>query len=291
MTGFARRAGTHTDATFAWELRGVNGRGLDVRLRTPPGSEAIEAGARERIMARLKRGNIQASLVLERVGRTSEARVDLALLGRLAEAAKAASAAHGLAPPTIDGLMAVRGVVDTVAVGESEEARAALDRAVLATLDEAIADFLATREREGAALAAILAGHLDRIAGLVADIAALPQRKPEAIRARLAEQVAALIEASNATLDRDRLHQEAALLATKGDVAEELDRLEAHVAHARALLAEGGAIGRKLDFLAQEFNREANTTCSKSGDRATTALGLDLKATIEQMREQIQNLE
>jgi uncharacterized protein (TIGR00255 family) len=291
MTGFARASGQSGPVAFSWELRSVNGRGLEVRLKMPPGFEAIEAPARDLIGRKLKRGNVQVLLTVERSGSATDVRIDERLLLQLAEAARKASQAAGLAPPTIDALLAIRGVVETGASEDSEETRAELANVIMACLEEAVAGLVGMRQREGLSLHQLLAGHIDRIEMLTNEIAALPQRRPDAIRARLAEQVRALMEASGRELDPDRLHQEAALIAARGDVAEELDRLSAHVAHARGLLAEGGAVGRKLDFLAQEFNREANTTCSKSSDRQTTALGLDLKATIEQMREQVQNLE
>ncbi len=197
---------------------------------------------------------------------------------------------NGLAPPSIDGLLQVKGIVELIEEPASEAEEARLSAAIMAALETALDDLKAVRAREGAALHDVVAGQIDRIETLVRRAVALPQRRPDAIRRRLSDQVATLLE-SHAGFDLDRLHQEAVLLATKTDVQEELDRLAAHVAHARRLLAEGGAVGRKLDFLAQEFNREANTTVSKSFDRELTEIGLDLKATIDQMREQVQNLE
>jgi uncharacterized protein (TIGR00255 family) len=194
------------------------------------------------------------------------------------------------APPTVDGILAIRGVLDIAEAEADDEARAAADAAILAGLGEALAALAQARGREGAAIGAILAGRIDQIATLTRQAEAVPARQPEAIRRKLAEQIAALLDAVPA-LDPDRLHQEAVLLATKADIREEIDRLDAHVAAARELLETGGAVGRRLDFLAQEFNREVNTLCSKSNDRSLTAIGLELKATVDQLREQIQNLE
>jgi len=193
-------------------------------------------------------------------------------------------------PPTLDGLLSVRGVVEAVEAETDDEARAALAARVLADLDNALAALVADRMREGRAMAAVLTGHLAEIERLAAAAEASPARTPEAIRARLAEQVATLLGATE-KLDPDRLHQEAVLLATRADIREELDRLAAHVAAAHALIAEDGPVGRRLDFLAQELNREVNTLCAKANDRSLTAIGLDLKAVVDQFREQIQNVE
>jgi uncharacterized protein (TIGR00255 family) len=194
------------------------------------------------------------------------------------------------APPTLDGILALRGVMETVDQADDEATRATLATAILANLDAALDALLADRRREGAAIGAVLHGRLDAIETTVRAAEASPARKPETIRARLQQQIAELIGASPA-LDPDRLHQEAVLIATRADVREEIDRLVAHTAAARALLAENGPVGRRLDFLAQEFGREANTLCAKSNDRELTALGLELKALVDQLREQVQNLE
>jgi uncharacterized protein (TIGR00255 family) len=195
-----------------------------------------------------------------------------------------------LQPPTVDGLLAIRGVVETADVIETDEARLALAAKILADLDVALASLVIARQREGKAIGAVLVDRLDEIGRLVRTAEASPARTPDAIRARLAEQVAALLEASQ-RLDENRLHQEAVLLATRADIREEIDRLDAHVSAARALLAEDRPVGRRLDFLAQEFNREVNTLCAKANDRSLTAVGLELKAVVDQFREQVQNLE
>jgi uncharacterized protein (TIGR00255 family) len=290
MTGFARADGAAGARRWTWEIRSVNGKGLDFRLRLPPNFDRLDQPARERAARRLSRGSLQATLTLQQEVAAERLRINEDVLSAVLAAADRIRARVDAAPPSIDGLLAVRGVLEMGEEQPDEVERAALDAALLASFDEALAALVAMREREGAAIAALLAARLDEIAALTRAAEANPARTPEAIRARLAEQVAALLDAVPA-LDPDRLHQEAVLLATKADIREEIDRLVAHVAAARALLAEGGPVGRRLDFLAQEFNRETNTLCAKANDRGLTAIGLDLKAVVDQLREQIQNLE
>jgi len=290
MTGFARAAGAGFGYRWAWELRSVNGKGLDVRLRLPPGQDHLDQPARERIGGRLHRGSLQASLSLQREASATKLKVNEDLLASLLDLMRRVGGEIAAAPPTLDGILAIRGVVETVDAEDDPEAVAAVSARILDDLDIALAELIVARAREGAQLGAILGARLDEVDRLRAAAETAPARTPEAIRARLAEQVANLPGASPA-LDPDRLYQEAALLATRADIREELDRLEAHVGAARALLAEGGAVGRKLDFLAQEFNRETNTLCSKANDRSLTAIGLELKAAVDQLREQVQNLE
>jgi uncharacterized protein (TIGR00255 family) len=290
MTGFARADGAGSGYRWTWELRTVNGKGLDIRLRLPPGFEHLEAGAREKIGAAFTRGNMQATLTLQSEGGAQRIRVNPAVLDEVAAAMDVVQRRISVQPPTLDGILSIRGVLEQVEGLDDEVTRAALAGAILADLAAAVAALAADRAREGNAIAAVLAARLAEIERLTDAAEASPARTPEAIRARLSEQIALLVEASPA-LDPDRLHQEAVLLATRADIREELDRLTAHIAAARGLLAEGGAVGRRLDFLAQEFNREVNTLCSKSNDRSLTAIGLDLKAVVDQLREQIQNLE
>ena len=290
MTGFARADGSGGAYRWTWELRSVNGKGLDVRLRLPPGFEYLEAAARERLGAGLVRGNIQATLAMQTEAGAGRIRVNEDVLAEVIAAMQLVGSRIAAQPPTLDGILALRGVIETVDESDDPEARAALAATILADLDAALASLVADRRREGAAIGAVLLNRLDEIERLVRAAEASPARTPEAIRARLAEQVAALLATSSA-LDPDRLHQEAVLLATRADMREELDRLAAHNGAARALLAEDGPVGRRLDFLAQEFNREVNTLCAKSNDRRLTAIGLDLKALVDQFREQVQNLE
>ncbi|MGP9820645.1 YicC/YloC family endoribonuclease [Salinarimonas sp. NSM] len=289
MTGFAREAGTTGAAAWALEAKSVNGRGLDVRPRTPPGFDAIGEEARRVLSQALTRGQVQLSLTLQRAAGAAKVRVNREVLQGLLDALADVRVPDGIAPASLDGLLAVRGVIelDEDEAAPSPEALETDLRAALPRLAEALA---AARREEGAALEAVIEGHLATIADLVAQAEAHPGRSTEAIRARLSSQVAALVEA-HVGLDAARLHQEAALIATRADIREELDRLAAHVAQARSLLAEGGAVGRRLDFLAQEFGREANTLCAKANDVELSRIGLALKHVVDQLREQVQNVE
>ena len=290
MTGFSRLDGSAFGQRWTWELRSVNGKGLDVRLRLPAGLDRLEIPAKTRIGEHLTRGNVQVSLTLAREGGATTLRVNedvlaavLAAMNRIAEKIDATA-------PTLDGILAIKGVLETAEVEDDEATRAALDAALLDGLGTAVDGLSAARASEGAAITRVLSAQVDEIERLTAAAEACPARKPEAIRARLADQVAALMDQVPA-LDPQRLHQEAVLIATRADIREELDRLATHVSEARRLIAGGGAVGRRLDFLAQEFNRETNTLCSKANDRELTAIGLDLKAVVDQLREQIQNIE
>ena len=290
MTGFARADGAGEAHRWTWELRSVNGKGLDIRLRLPPGFEHLEAPARERLGAALTRGNVQIGLTTQSQPGAARIRINDEVLADVLEAMARIGKRIDVQPPSLDGILAVRGVVESVEVEADEDIRAALAERMLADFDTALAGLASDRAREGKAIAAMLTTRLDAIEKLAAVAEASPARTPEAIRTRLAEQVALLLDASH-NLDPDRLHQEAVLLATRADIREELDRLGAHIDAARALIAEDGPVGRRLDFLAQEFNREVNTICAKSNDRGLTAVGLELKAVVDQFREQIQNLE
>lgn len=290
MTGFARAAGAGHGYRWTWELRSVNGKGLDIRLRLPPSFDHLEQPVRERVGKALQRGNLQVGLSLQRETTASALRVNEELLGQVLDLVRRVGSKIEAAPPTLDGLLSIRGILETVDAEDDPAVAEALAADLLADLDTALAELVVARNREGAAIGAVLNARMDEIERLTAAAEASPARTVEAIRKKLADQVAALLDASPA-LDPDRLHQEAALLATRADIREELDRLTAHVAAARALLAEGGPVGRKLDFLAQEFNRETNTLCAKANDRSLTAIGLDLKAAVDQLREQVQNLE
>jgi uncharacterized protein (TIGR00255 family) len=290
MTGFARTAGEHAGWRWAWELRSVNGRGLDLRIRVPSGFDGVEITARAEAGARLARGSVTAGLTVER-GQTAPpaVRINEALLEALIAVAARHADREDVAPPRLDGLLAVPGVIEPIGVAPDEAARADLESALIAGFREALAALAVARAAEGARLAAVLAARVEEIAALTAEAEASPARAPDAIARRLAQQVAALT--GLADFDPQRLHQEAALIAVKADIREELDRLTAHVAQARTLLAAGEPVGRRLEFLAQEFNREANTLCSKAADPGLGAIGLRLKAAADQFREQVANIE
>lgn len=286
MTGFASHHGGEAPR-WAWEIRSVNGKGLDVRYRGPTGLESLEPIVREKVAARFARGSLQLSLTLQTEQRAGAIRVNRDALETLLAVTRELRGPSD-APLAIEQLLGVRGVVEPA---ESELAEIGdIAPVLIAGLDEALDALSAARGKEGEAVAAMLAERLDKIEQLTAAAKANEARSPDAIRARLKEQLAQLIEGAP-SLDQDRLYQEAALLATRADIGEELDRLDAHVAAARDLIAEGGAIGRRLDFLAQEFNRETNTLCAKANHRSLTAIGLDLKAIVDQFREQVQNLQ
>lgn len=290
MTGFGRAAGTAGAWTYLWELRSVNGKGLDVRVRLPAGMDLLEQQVRTLAAHMLKRGNVQVSLQLSCEEPSVELRINPNALFAAVEAAQQVSDAMG-EPVSADAVLAMRGVVEAVSVEADPEAIEARNAELLKAAESALEALAANRREEGLRLASVVSGQLDRIEALTAEAAANPSRTPGAIQARLAQQVDRLTGASPA-LDPDRLHQEAMLLAVKADIQEEIDRLRSHVEAARELLAtEGDPIGRKFDFLAQEFNREANTLCSKSSDTALTRTGLELKNTIDQLREQVQNIE
>ncbi|ESY29340.1 YicC/YloC family endoribonuclease [Mesorhizobium sp. LNJC391B00] len=291
MTGFARNVAEHDGASIAWEVKSVNGKSVEVRLRLPQGFERLEPTVRQTLQKRFSRGNFQATLTVGRAaGQQAQPVVNEAFLRDLAGLAKRLQDQFGVGPATADGLLSLRGVLDIPETSETEEVRAALDASILSALETALTGLEQARQNEGEALRSLLSGHIDAIEALTLQAEADPSREPAAIRERIAEQVRLLMDAS-ANLDAGRLHMEAAFLATKADIREEIDRLKTHVASGRALLANGGAIGRKLDFLAQEFNRESNTLCSKSNAATVTAIGLELKAVVDQFREQVQNLE
>jgi uncharacterized protein (TIGR00255 family) len=289
MTGFAESSGGHGGVAWRWEVKSVNGRGLDLRLRTPPGLDGIEAPARKLATARFTRGSLQIGLTVEPQDGARGLKIDTAALAAAVKLARELEAETGLAPARVDGILALKGViVADDAAPLTEAARAHRDAAILESLAMAFDALAKERLNEGAKLKALLGAQLDEIETLVADANVLAATQPQALKERLAAQMNDLLSGG---LPEERLAQEAALLAARADIREELDRLAAHVADARAMLKSGQGIGRKLDFLAQEFNREANTLCSKSADIALTRIGLGLKAVIDQFREQSQNVE
>lgn len=289
MTGFARLDGSAAGSRFAWELRSVNGRGLDLRLRLPTGFDAVEIAVRRKASEALARGNVSINLTVARETSVQTFRIDETLLSALIDTARRHSGTPGLRDASLDGLLAVRGVVEVVEAVPDEETAKAFEAELIVAFGKALTDFQASRAAEGVALSRILGEQVDEIARLVTEAEALPARTPEAVRARLEEQLAVLLARED--LDPQRLHVEAALIATRADIREEIDRLKAHIAQARELMASDAAVGRRLDFLAQEFNRESNTLCSKSNDTALTRIGLALKAVVDQFKEQVQNVE
>jgi uncharacterized protein (TIGR00255 family) len=291
MTGFGRAVAEHGGTSIAWEVKSVNGKSIEVRLRLPQGFERLEPAVRQTLQKRFSRGNFQATLTVGRAaGAQAQPVVNEAFLKDVAGLAKRLQEQYGVAAATADGLLSLRGVLDIPEAVETEEERALLDTAIMAAFENVLNGLEHARMQEGEALGVLLLGNIDEIEALTVRAEADPSREPASIRERIAEQVRLLMDAS-ANLDPTRLHMEAAFLATKADIREEIDRLTTHVASGRALLRGGGAVGRKLDFLAQEFNRESNTLCSKSNAAAVTAIGLGLKAVVDQFREQIQNLE
>jgi len=290
MTGFSHADGATATFAWHWELRSVNARGLDVRVRLPAGNDALEPKVREAAGKILSRGSVTVSLNIEVRSGTQEIRLNEETLRQVVAAAEKIRAMTDAAPPSADGLIAIKGVLEVVEHQESADELEARTQAILVSLDRALELLVKARAGEGARLKTVLQGHLTQIEELVAAVEASPARTPAAIQEQLKAQLDRLFENAG-SLDPGRLHQEAVLVATRADVEEELKRLRAHIAAARELLEEKGAIGRKLDFLAQEFNREANTLCSKANALDITRAGLALKSVIDQMREQVQNIE
>lgn len=290
MTGFARAQGASGPYAWAWELKSVNSKGLDLRLRLPPGWDAVEVPVRAAAAKQLARGNVSATLEIRRTGASASVKINEDVLSAVVAAFDAVGKKINAEPPSLDGILNIKGVVEIADAEENPVEKAAAEKAVVAGFEQALKDLVTMRRGEGDALDKIIRQRVDEIAALVQAAENAPGRKPEAIKARLAESVKQLLDAGD-KFDTDRLHAEAILLAAKADVREELDRLNAHVAAAREMLKGGGAIGRKLDFLAQEFNREANTLCAKANDVKLSQIGLELKTLVDQFREQVQNLE
>jgi uncharacterized protein YicC (UPF0701 family) len=263
MTGFARSHGVVGAYGWSWEIKSVNAKGLDLRLRLPPGWDAVEVPARKSASEKLSRGTVYGNLTVERKGVLPTVKVNEPVLAAVLATLASLSGKVDAAKPTLDGILSLKGVM---------------------------AELIAMRQAEGATLGRLLSARLDEIAKLAARAEAAPGRKAEAIKARLHEQVATLLAAST-RFDSDRLHQEAILIATKADIREELDRLASHGEQVRKMLADGGPVGRRLDFLAQDLNRESNTLTAKANDVELTNIGLELKSVVEQFREQVQNLE
>jgi uncharacterized protein (TIGR00255 family) len=290
MTGFARTQGAQGAWRWHWEVRSVNSRGLDVRVRVPEGFEGLEQPARILANERFSRGAITTSLTLDADPSRGAVRVNQEALAQVLAALKQLEGSVKAAPPTLDGILSLRGVIDAQAPALGEAELAARDAAVLGSLATAFDALKSARRDEGARLDAILKQHTSRMEALVGEAETLAATQPEQLRTRLKTSIDEILK-SRPGLAEDRLAQEIAMLLVKADVREEIDRLKSHLTQARTLFADAGAQGRRLDFLAQELNREANTLCSKSSDIQLTRVGLELKATIDQLREQVQNVE
>jgi len=290
MTGFGRSGGEAGALSWAWEVRSVNGRGLDLRIRLPSQYDGLDQKVRKAIQAHLKRGSVTVSLNVTRQSGTTEVQINENVLRDVLKAAEVVNAATDAAPPRVDGLLALKGVLDVVEHTEGEDEVKEIEASMFANFESALEEMVTSRQSEGAHLAEIVLAKISDIEALTHQIESSPSRAPEAIQNRLKEQVTRLMD-TNSGLDETRLHQEAVLVATRVDVEEEVKRLSAHVAAAEALIESPDPIGRQLDFLAQEFNREANTICSKAGANDISQAGLALKTAIDQMREQVQNIE
>lgn len=289
MTGFGRAEGAFGDWSWSVEARSVNGRNLDVRFRGPPGFDSLDRLARDGAQQRFQRGQVTVGIQAKRVEGSAAIQINIEQLERYIAAGSAYVATGLAAQPRMDGLLALRGVIEAADASEDPEALAAVETAMAASLSQALDGLLQGRREEGQVLTRVLGTLTDRIDQLVTEAATLAEGQPQVIRDRFARRMSEL--AGDTPGLEERIVQEAAAMAVKADVREELDRLAGHVEGARAMLSGEGAVGRKLDFLTQEFMREANTLCSKSALGALTTVGLDLKATIEQFREQVQNVE
>ncbi len=290
MTGFARSNGASGPYAFEWELKSVNAKGFDLRMRLPAGWDDLEAFVKKRAGEVLSRGTVYANLNVKRTNPASAVRVNEEVLASIVRVAGVLAGKIDAVAPSIDGLLGIKGVIEVVEPESDEAEDKAAKAAAAAAFEQALANLVEMRQREGVSLGQVLSQRMDEIERLAKRAEAAPGRKPDAIKARLAEQIAALLESSD-RFDPDRLNQEALLIAAKADIREELDRIASHIAQAREMIAKGGPVGRRLDFLAQEFHREVNTCCSKSNDLELTNTGLAMKNVVEQFREQVQNLE
>jgi uncharacterized protein (TIGR00255 family) len=290
MTGYARADGEADGTAWTWETKSVNGRGLDIRCRFPPGMDVFEKYVRSKLADGLDRGNVTVSLSLSRPDGAVQPSVNREFLETLMELSKSYAAEHDGEPPRVEALLAVRGVVEVGESQESDTQQGDRNAAIQSSFDKVVEDLRQARLEEGAHLEQVLRDQLKEIETLYGDAERLASLQPEALKARLIQQVRELAEAVPA-IPEERLAQEAALLLVKYDVREELDRIAAHIAQANELVGSSDAVGRRLDFVAQEMNREANTVCSKSSDSELSRIGLGLKTVIDRLREQVQNIE
>jgi len=290
MTGFGRAEGHFENYSWVWEIRSVNGKGIDVRMRIPPGLDVFDQFVKLVLKKAFSRGNLNVSLQLQKEDSEAEINVNEQVLDKLIAVAKEAAIKHDLSMPSIDRLLSIRDVVEITDMDDSEQKVKDRDDALKSSFMDAARSLTQSRDDEGSATFDMLSNVLDEIESLLKQGEEIAAKQPDALKIKYQEKVAALFD-NKRGLDQDRLAQEIVLLATKVDVKEETDRLNAHITSARTLLREKGPVGRKLDFLTQEFNREANTLCSKSSDITLTNIGLSLKTAIDQFREQVQNVE
>jgi uncharacterized protein (TIGR00255 family) len=288
MTGFARCEGALDDWNWAVEARSVNGRNLELRFRGPAGLDGLERLARDAAQSRFNRGQISLSVQSRRISDARRTRINLETLERYLAFGEGLVANGRAAPASLDGLLALPGVLETVDQDQDPVDRGALESAMMVSIGRSLDELKLSRQTEGVAIAALLFGFLDRIESLARSAETEAALQPGLIKTRFERR---LIELLSEAASAERIVQEAAVMAIKADVREEIDRLASHIGAARALIEQGGASGRRLDFLTQEFMREANTLCSKSASSPLTTLGLELKATIDQFREQVQNVE
>ena len=289
MTGFARVEGAESDFSWVWELKSVNARSLDIKLRLPAGMECMETKLKGLLANKLSRGNIFGSLTLNKTIKGQDVTINTPVLEKLINVGKEISVTHSIPSPNVDGLLSIRGIIEIREL-ESEEQRKAIENVSLRELKKAINQLVKRRADEGEHLYSSVVNHLNCIERFIKNACEITSTQRELLQERLMKKIQSL-NFENPELSEERLAQEVTILVVKADVQEELDRLSAHIKGARVLLREGSPLGRKLDFLCQEFNREANTICSKSSNLDLTRVGLDLKASIEQMREQVQNIE
>ncbi len=290
MTGFGRAEGHFENYSWVWEIRSVNGKALDIRMRIPPGLDAIDQYVKSVLKKSISRGNINVSLQLQKDTTESAVNINQSALDKLVEVAKKAAKKHDLPMPAIDRILSIRDVVQITDMEEEEQTLEARNKALEQSFEEAVAALTQSRDVEGAATFKMLSNIIDDIERLLENGEEIAAAQPELIKKKFEDKVKELI-GSNSGLDEERLSQEIVILATKADVKEETERLRAHIAAARLLISEKGPVGRKMDFLIQEFNRETNTLCSKSSDITLTNIGLSLKSAVDQLREQVQNVE
>lgn len=291
MTGFSRATGSNEEAQWIIELRSVNGRGLDMRVRLPNGMEALDSEFRKQISNKLSRGNITVNFNIKKHQSESSTELNVLAFNDLLKAAKQASEISDLPMPDLGTLLTSRNILKETERQESDTKTKEMHTRIMKSFNAALDDLVKARKDEGVKLGQTITDRLSTIKKLTEEADKLEERKPEAIKERLKQSISNLIEQQTQELDENRLHQEAMIIATRIDIAEELDRIKAHVAQAEELLEKDDPVGRRFDFLCQEFNREANTICSKASVKKLTYIGLELKTIIDQLREQVQNIE